>query len=79
MWCGEGEVGSAAVKVESVTEDAETHCDAFDVPTGTPVAPRRSPHRLPRLCRLPQGEVERVFFVVVDVDAGAGALAEVVE
>ena len=36
----EDEIGTAAVQIEPVAEDAETHGDAFDVPPGPTIAPR---------------------------------------
>ena len=69
----EDEVGAAAVDVERQAEVLLGHCGAFEVPTGASLAPRRGPMRLAGLCRLPQREVERVFFSIVNVDARAAA------
>ena len=76
---GEHQVVAAAVQVEAVAEQAQAHGDALDVPAGPARAPRRRPGRLARLGRLPQGEVERVFFGFVHLHPGPGPRAEVVE
>ncbi|MNC86652.1 hypothetical protein D3C83_23240 [compost metagenome] len=47
--------------VEVRAEQFARHRRAFDVPAGTPLAPRRIPGRFALLRLLPQHEVERVL------------------
>lgn len=64
---GETEVDSSRVNVDpSVAhrlEDAVRHRGALDVPPRTTGAPGRGPARLPRLARLPEGEVVGVLLL----------------
>ncbi|MNX88160.1 hypothetical protein D3C86_1201200 [compost metagenome] len=68
----EDQVDAAAVDVDGQAQRLLDHGRAFDVPAGTPRAPRRRPGRLVRLGRLPQDEVVRILLVGRDLDAGAG-------
>src|SRR5882757_3999881 len=63
----------AAVNVEMRPQQSGAHCGALDVPTRTPVAPRRLPERLAFLGALPQDEIERVALGRVDLDPLPGA------
>ena len=68
----EGEVAAAAVDVDRFSEIAVGHGGALDVPAGSALSPRGFPVGLAGLGSLPEGEVERVFLDVVDVNARAG-------
>src|SRR5262249_8206397 len=76
---GEDQVVAAAVDVEALPQQVERHRRALDVPAGPALAPGRVPRRLPRLGRLPEREVDRVALALVDVDARAGRLEEIVQ
>ena len=71
-WWGKIEVLAAAVDVEAATQVLAGHGRALDVPAGAARAPGRVPGRLAGLGGLPEGEVERVALVRVDLDPGAG-------
>ena len=81
---GKNEVGPAAVYVDGQSQVFLAHGRAFQVPARPPGAPGTFPARFARLCRLPQCEVERVAFALIDVhtraalqlvDIAAGELA----
>src|SRR5690606_14577947 len=65
------EVLPAAVQVERRPEAMDGHRGALDVPTGASGAPWALPRGLARFRRLPQREVGRVAFAVVDLDPRA--------
>ncbi len=67
------QVHAAGVNVELRAEQLVGHRGAFDVPARPALAPRRRPVRLTRLRLLPQHEVERIAFRLVDRDARARA------
>ena len=73
----EDEVCAAAVDVYGRTEVAMNHGTALGMPARTSFSPWTRPARLPRLCRLPQREVEGVALLVVYFHALA--CAELVE
>ena len=75
----EHEVVAAAVEVEALAEESERHRRALDVPAGPPRTPRRVPRRLAGLRRLPEREVDRVALCLVDLDARAGGLEQLLE
>ena len=75
----EHEVVTAAVQVEALAQQIERHGRALDVPARPAAAPRRVPRRLARLGRLPEREVDRAALRLVDVDAGAGRLEQLLE
>ena len=75
----EDEVVAAAVQVEALAEEVERHRRALDVPTRPARRPTASPTRARRLRGLPEREVHGLRFGLVDVDARACRLAEVVE
>ncbi len=75
----EHEVVAAAVEIEAVAEDLERHRGALDVPTGSAGTPRRFPGRLPRLRGLPEREVDRTALLLVDLDARAGRVEQIIE
>ena len=75
----EHEVVAAAVEVEPLAEQVERHRRALDVPARPAPAPRRVPRRLTGLRRLPEREVDRVALGLVDLDAGAGGLEQLLE
>src|SRR5260370_37054970 len=58
--------------VEGLPEVLPRHRGALDVPAGASRAPRALPRRLPRLRRLPQGEVTRAALALVHLHARAG-------
>src|SRR5205823_14893724 len=66
--------------VEALPQVLHAHSGAFDVPAGAPNAEGCFPGLLTRLARLPEHEVARVVLaVVVDIDAGTGLQAGVVQ
>ena len=68
----EDEVFAAGVEVEAGAELLHRHDGAFDVPAGTAGADRGLPRSFAGLGSFPESEVAgAVFFVFVDVDAGA--------
>ena len=69
---GEDEVLAAAVDVEGAAQVLAGHGRALDVPAGAARAPGRVPGGLAGLGALPEGEVQRVALVRVDLDPGAG-------
>ncbi len=70
------EVRTAAVDIEAHAgwiEQRTRHRRTLDVPARASVAVRfERPTRFARLGKLPQGKVERVFFLLVHLDARAG-------
>src|ERR1051325_2700902 len=67
----ENEIAPAAVNVERLTEVSRAHRRALDVPAGPPLPPWAVPDRLAGLARLPQSEIHRRLFPLVDFDARA--------
>ena len=67
----EDQIASAAVDIDLFAERGVNHGGAFDMPTGTPLAPRRFPKNLACLRRLPQREIVRIFLAAVVFDAHA--------
>ena len=63
------QVLAAAMDVEMVAQERAGHRRAFDMPAGTPLAPRARPRRLARLRMLPQHEIERVVLGLRYLDA----------
>ena len=60
----EAQIRAAAMDVEGQMKIFLRHGRAFDMPTGTAFAPRRSPTRLAWLRRLPECEIERIALAV---------------
>lgn len=59
----EDEVAPAAVYVNLFAERLHIHCGAFDVPTGSAVAPGGLPEGFAFFCGFPKREVEGIAFV----------------
>ncbi|MNT27336.1 hypothetical protein D3C72_1629630 [compost metagenome] len=68
----EHQIGTATVDIKMGAKLLAVHGRTFNVPTRTPCAPRRRPARFARLGHLPQHEVHRVAFHVVDFYARTG-------
>src|SRR5688572_2919115 len=62
----EDEVLAATVEVERLAQVLGRHGGALDMPPGPARTPRALPRRLARLGRLPEREVERIFFFLTD-------------
>ena len=69
---GENQIRPPGVDVERGSQVFGRHRRTFDVPTGTARPPRRLPGGLPRLGRLPQGEVQRVALGLPRLHPGPG-------
>ena len=65
----EDEVLPAAVDVDTLTEVAQGHRGALDVPAGASASPRALPRRLAGLGGLPEREVHGVLLLHARLDA----------
>src|SRR6266446_9698807 len=67
-----GQVDSAGVNIQRLSEILHGHCGTLNVPSGTPRPKRSFPEMLSRLRRFPQRKISRtLFFVAIVVDARA--------
>ncbi|MNE61837.1 hypothetical protein D3C80_1570810 [compost metagenome] len=64
MW--EHQIGTAAVDVKMGAQLLAVHRRTFNVPARTACAPWRFPTRFARLGHLPQHEIHRVAFYIID-------------
>ena len=65
-------IRAAAVNINRLTEMLADHSRAFNMPARTPIAPGRRPKWLAGFCSLPEGKIQRILFVLRDIDAAAG-------
>src|SRR3546814_15659067 len=68
----EDQVGAADVDVEGLAEIVRAHRRAFDVPAGSPPAPRTVPARCIGIRGLPEDEIRRILLVRRHLDTRAG-------
>ena len=57
----EDKVLTAAMNIDSFSEESACHSRAFNMPTGSAVAPRGLPIGLTRFCGFPKAEIHRRF------------------
>src|SRR5699024_9525847 len=70
---GELKVRSTSMDIEGLAKVGGAHRRAFDMPSGSPVAPGAWPRWLIGFGGFPEREVAGMLFTVVDGDAFAGA------
>src|SRR3546814_20446206 len=68
----EDQVGAADVDVEGLAEIVRAHRRAFDVPAGSPPAPRTVPARCIGIRGLPEDEIRRILLVRRHLDTRPG-------
>ena len=68
----EDQVIAAAVDIDLLTQVAQVHRRAFNMPAGAALTPRAVPGGFAGFGRFPQGKIHRVLFPFVDLDARAG-------
>ena len=65
----ENQVLTAAVQIERIAQIVRRHCRAFNMPARATLAPWRFPVWFTRLCSFPNSKVQRIFFLVIDINS----------
>ena len=65
----ENQVLTAAVQIERIAQIVRRHRRAFNMPARATLTPWRFPVWFTRLCSFPNSKVQRIFFLVIDINS----------